>query len=190
MRAAWLMVCLMVLCAAARPGVPAPTEGGVKPATAGPSLPRSVDGQVGVPLILDPSEALLAAMPGVRLERLAYGESQVALVNATGLRENHPPAVCLRAGGFEIMNRAEEQHQGNCLVHLLVRRQGLTSHFYFTYLDQDGAPAGTCGYWTQLGAATWRRLTGRQGTWTTLQVLHGDASRAKAVITELIRRTR
>jgi len=181
------MAVLMGLCAAVRPGAPAPTEGPAR-AAFGPSLPAAAGGHVAVPLPLGPSEALLATMPEVSLERRAYGESQVGLVNARGLRENHPPAVCLRAGGFEVMDRAEEQHGASCLVHLKVRRAGRTSHFYFTYLKAGAEPRGACGYWTELAGATWRRITGRPGIWSTAQVMDSDQARARALLIDLIRR--
>ena len=89
------------------------------------------------------------------------------------------------------MERAELEHQGSCMVHLLVRRAGKISHFYYAYLHRGGASArGTCGYWTQVAAATWRRLTGQPGTWSTLQVMDPSSARARAVLTELIRRTK
>lgn len=186
MKGAWTLVLLMGLCAGLRPGAPEMVK---VPTAFGPHLPASAGGHAGVPLPMGPSEALLAGMPGVSLERMAYGASQVGLVNARGLRENHPPAVCLRAGGFEVMDRAEEQRGGSCLVHLKVRRQGRTSHYYFSYITAaQGNARGTCGYWTELAGATWRRLTGRPGTWSTVQVMDSDPARARTLLTELIRR--
>lgn len=190
MRACWLITCLLLLCACARPWVQPGTSTRTLGAT-GPTLPREVEGVPGKALALGTSEALLQAMPGVELQRRAYGESHAALVTAQGPRENHPPAVCLRSGGFEVMERAELEHQGSCMVHLLVRKGGRISHFYYAYLNGQGASArGTCGYWTQVAAATWRRLTGQPGTWSTLQVMDPSSARAKAVLTDLIRRTR
>ncbi len=190
MRLLWTFTWLMVICAGLRVGLqPATsTDGG---GLSGPSLPHTLSGREGVEVAMDASEALLAGMPGVNLQRRAYGESHVALVTAQGIRENHPPAVCLNAGGFEVMERSEEQEGRSCLVHLLVRRDNRLSHFYYSYLNRGGGEAtGTCGYWPQLAAATWRRLMGRSGAWTTLQVMDRDAARAKTLIIELIRRTK
>jgi len=184
----------ILLCAAARPAARSSAASAVVAADrAGPALPATLLGRPGRALERDASEALLAMVPGVRLERRAYGETAAALVTARGLRENHPPAVCLKAGGFELVERTEEHGQGHCVVHLEVRKGGTRSHHFYTYLAHgaDGAvSAGSCDFWRQVASAAWRRLTGRPGAWSTLQVMDRDAGQARAALHELIRRNR
>ena len=152
-------------------------------ATGGPRLPEVVDGVPGRPLAFGPSERLLADLPEVSVTRRAYGPTLVALVSTTGIREIHPPRVCLAAIGLEVVQRAEERIDGGCLVHLKVRGSGGTSHFLHTYLGQGKA---SCRFWSRAGKAMAARLAGRSRRWSTLQVMDRDARRARRVLAGLL----
>jgi len=154
-----------------------------------PSLPAVLNGQQGRSSPADASERLLAASPRVKLTRRVYGTTRVALLTTSGVKEHHPPKVCLEAEGFEVVNRQEEQSRAGCLVSLTVRsRDGVLGHFYYTYFNRQ---AVTCSFWRRAGSAAWARLRGRAGgNWSTLQVLDRDPARAREVITLLIHATR
>jgi hypothetical protein len=124
----------------------------------------------------------------VRLQRRAYGPTQVALVSSAGVKEHHPAAVCLRAAGYEVVQRRELRRPVGCLVQLRVRSaSGALAHFFFTY--SDGRTA-TCSYWRRAGAAALDQLLGRPRAWSTLQVLDTDAGRARRALETLLNQPR
>jgi hypothetical protein len=182
LRPAHLLLLALLGCAALKQrvwgwGAGSATEGA-------PVLPAAVDGERGRPLELGPSERLLAGQPGVTLERRAYGPSQVALVSTTGVRELHPPRVCLKAAGLEVVQRAEEHEGGACLVHLRVRDDDdRIAHLYYTYLGDGRA---SCDLWRRAGAAALARLGGRPARWSTLQLLDRDPRRARRRMLDLL----
>ena len=172
---------LLLACAATRPLI-----GGERPAAAGgapPHLPAVLAGERGVAAPLDRSERVLAAAPGVRLERRAFGPTQVALLTVPGLKEHHPPTVCLKAAGFEVAERTEEQSAHGCIGALRLRRAGAEAHFFYTYFDGQRT---TCSFWARALRGALAQLTGRRASWSTLQVMDSDRARARRAITALL----
>ncbi len=157
----------------------APATGEPRDPGDGPRLPATLAGEAGRSEALEPSERLLAARPGVALERRRYGASQVALLTTRGLRELHPPSVCLRASGREVVARAEEQGPRGCLGRLRLRRGEQLEHFYYAYFD--GART-TCSFWRRAALASWQQLTGAPAAWSTVQVMDRDPLRARRLL--------
>ncbi len=109
----------------------------------GPGLPAALAGSPGRALALGPSERLLARSPRVKLERRAYGTTQVALLRVRqGIKELHPPSVCLKAAGFEIVSRRRITIAGGgCLTAIKVRdKQKRLFHFIEGYLAGRTTP--------------------------------------------------
>ena len=175
------VVALLLVCAAARLLAGSGQRTAVDDAPL--HLPAALAGTRGVVAPLDRSERLLAAAPGVRLERRAYGSTQVALLTVQGLKQHHPPTVCLKAAGFEVAERAEEQSARGCLGALRLRRAGGEAHFFYTYFDGQRT---TCSFWTRVLRGALAQLAGRRASWSTLQVMDGDRARARRAITTLL----
>jgi hypothetical protein len=150
-----------------------------------PELPAALEGQRGEVAPLDRSEQVLAAAPGVALARRSYGPTQVALLTVSGLKEHHPPTVCLKAAGYEVTDRAEEQSAHGCLTMLRLRRSGAAAYFFYTYFDGQRT---TCSFWARVGRGALAQLAGRGATWSTLQVMDRDHARARRAITTLLTR--
>ncbi len=142
-------------------------------------LPETLNDTPGVVERPTAADAILDGKRHVRIERRRYGDIQVALSTVrAGVREHHPPTVCLRASGYEVIRRRELRLDATCLTLLTLRRDGKTSAFAFTYLDQEGAR--TCSLWRRIVDASAKRLLGRDApTWATLQVLAPNPSLAK-----------
>jgi len=178
-------VAVLVACAAGKLVL---RQGASPSAPAAVELPDALDGQPARPLPLGPSERLLARAPGVSLVRRAYGTSQAALVTTSGVRELHPPRVCLRAAGLEVVTRQEERTAAGCLVHLRVRdpraRTRTVSHLYHTYPRPDGA--ASCDFWRRAGGVVLARVSGRSVRWASLQVMDRDAARARRATLKLL----
>lgn len=179
------LLALLLGCAAARSMVHAERPAAPAP----PALPTALDGQDGRALPLGQAERALVRTPGVSVVRRAYGATQVALVSTAGIREVHPARVCLRAMGFEVAQRAEEQLAASCVVHLVVRdRSRRTAHFFHTYLDEG--LRGRCDFWGRTGAAALARLAGRSHRWSALQVMDRDPRQARRVLARLLENRR
>ena len=155
-------------------------------------LPARLMGHRGVVRPLSASEQLLARSPRTHLVRRRYGPTEVALVTTTGIKEHHPPAVCLRASGLEVSRRAEERVDAGCLVHLWVRPgdgSGPPAHFVYAYLHQGQV---SCDYSGRVARAVIHRLWAGSASgdprWTTVQVLDADPHRARRAANCLIRR--
>jgi len=176
-----IVVLLLLACAATRL-----LTGGDRPAAAGGAplhLPAALAGERGVVASLDRSERVLAAAPGVRLERRAFGPTQVALLTVPGLKEHHPPTVCLKAAGFEVAERTEEQSAHGCIGALRLRRAGAEAHFFYTYFDGRRT---TCSFWSRAFRGALAQLAGHHASWATLQVMDSDRARARRAITALL----
>ncbi len=143
----------------------------------GPVLPSALGGRAGRPVSLAPAERVLGRRPGVRLARRAYGQTRAALITTTGVKELHPPSVCLGAAGHEIRLQTEEQSRAGCLVRLDVHREGTSrATFYYTFFNGGEV---TCSFWQRAGMAAWARLTGASARWSVLQVMNRDPRRAR-----------
>lgn len=157
----------------------------------GPVLPPALGGRAGRPVSLGPTERVLAARPGVRLSRRTYGDTRVALISTTGVKELHPPTVCLGATGHEVSLETREQSGAGCLVRLDLHRSeaaGTSRHtYYYTFFNHR---AVTCSFWERAGRAAWARLSGDPGLWSVLQVMDRDPVRARAVMVALLQRMR
>jgi hypothetical protein len=157
-------------------------------------LPEQLDAVVGERVPLSPVEQRLASAPHVTILRRAYGSTQVSQVTVRGgVREHHPPTVCLRASGYEVVQRQERQAPGGCVVELRVRHTEDRKTQLFTYTYLDGADTKTkthCSLWRRVGSAVWARLAGSTSTWATVQVLDHDPQRARRVLESLIKRAR
>jgi hypothetical protein len=146
-------------------------------------LPPGLEGEAGHPVALAPSERVLAAAPGVSLERRRYGSSEAALLSTTGLRELHPPTVCLRASGLEVVERGEEPGPAGCVGALRVRAGQRELHFRYVFFDGRTV---TCKVWRRAVLAARQQLSGRPARWSMLQVMDGDASRARRRLLALL----
>jgi hypothetical protein len=177
------LVALVVLCAAARLAVARAPRARLEEGRGRPALPVRLGAEPGQPMPLDPSEKVLAAAPGVELSRRRYGTTQVALLTVRGLKEHHPPTVCLRAAGFEIVGRSEERTPSGCVAELRLRRGAETASFFHSYFDERHQ---TCSLWRRVGSAALAQLAGRSAQWSTLQVMDRDRARARRVIAALL----
>lgn len=188
-RATKIFVALLWLLALARvllPGAPrAAGRGAAWPAPLA-RLPAVLDGEAGLLLPLAPSERALAASPRVSLERRRYGRTEVALLASTGLKELHPPGVCLRAAGLRVVGRSEEPIAGGCLGWLRVRdgERGRDEK-HFGYLFFDGQVV-TCKLWKRALLAAGQQLAGRPARWITIQVMDADPVLARRRLLALL----
>jgi hypothetical protein len=174
-----LLAALLLGCAAAkslRGEVP-------RSALPAPSLPSALDGRAGRAVPLGPSEERLVTFSGAHLVRHRYGTSQVALLSASGIREHHPPSVCLKSTGHEVVQRTEESAPAGCLVRLQVRAGASVEHFYYTYLSGRSV---TCSYWRRAATSAWAVLKGKPMQWSTVQVMDRDPARARTLILTLL----
>lgn len=182
--------CLAVLtaCAAVRPALHRSRRTSSM-ASAPLELPPSLEGEPGRPVPLSASERTLSSAAGVSIARRAYGTTAVALASAQGLKEQHSPSTCLRAGGYEVILELSEETPVGCLTHLIVRRDTARSHFYYAVLDGDQV---SCSAWRRTLAAAWAGLLGRSRTLTSVQVMDSEEKRARtaigALLTALLRR--
>ena len=183
-----LLVLLLLGLGLVRLGPGQQTRAGA-PRSPAPVLPARLAGHPGITRPLGPSERALDRRPGVDLQQRRYGTTRVALVSTTGIKELHPPAVCLSATGHEVVFRVEQQSPEGCLVALTVHsgEAGLAT-FYHTYFSGQ-APA-TCSYWGRAAQTIWARLWGEPGRWSTVQVLDRDPRRARAAIIEALHKLR
>jgi len=179
-----LAACAALKLAVVRPPEAAPVNAVpfiTLPTALGPDAP-------GRPVALSPVERRLAAAAHVTIQRRRYGSTDISLVSvAGGVREHHPPTVCLDASGYEVIDRAEHKTAaGQCVVELRVRhRDGGAIHlFTYTYLSDRGQI--TCSLGRRVGGAIWDRLTGRQTRWATVQVLDAKPRRARRALRLLI----
>ena len=171
----WACALLRVLAAAV------PGRADQQPAP--PRLPSRLEGEPGRLLPLSRSERVLAASPGVTLERRRYGSSEVALLGSVGLKELHPPSVCLRASGLEIVERGEEQSPAGCLGWLRVRAGQREQHFRYVFFDGRTV---TCKVWRRALSALGQQLSGQPARWSMLQVMDGDPGRARRRLLALL----
>lgn len=154
------------------------------PRAAPPALPHQLQGHIGQRQPLAPSERRLAASPDVTVEHRTYHTTQVALVTTTGVKELHPPAVCLAATGHEVVLRREELSPEGCLVALTVRHQEQLWHYYYTYFNGRTA---TCDFWWRAATSAWARLSSQPTRWSTVQVMDRDPRQARVRIRLLLR---
>jgi hypothetical protein len=174
----WIVVAVALGVAALRGARARSSRSTARPPQVLLRLPATLDGQLGVVEMPTASDALLDGKRNVRIERRRYGAVAVALSTVrAGVREHHPPAVCLRASGYEITRRREQRAAASCLVLLELRREGRKSAFVYTYIDQRGRRS--CSLWRRVVDAGSARLLGRPApTWATLQVLAPDVKTA------------
>jgi Protein of unknown function (DUF3485) len=185
-----LALTVLAACAALKLAVVRPPPAAATGAAPFVKLPAALGtGVPGRPLALSPVEQRLAAAPHVTIERRRYGSTDVSLVSvAGGIREHHPPTVCLDASGFEVVERTEQTPpSGRCVVELRIRHRdgGPIQLFTYTYLSDRGQI--TCSLGRRVGGAIWDRLTGDQTRWATVQVLDAKPRRARRALRFLIR---
>lgn len=151
------------------------------------ALPQALLGEPGHIEALDPADARLARRRNVRIERRRFGATQVAVTTVRGgMREHHPPQVCLRASGFEVTRRRQLVVDGHCLVELTLRRAGRHHRYAYTYFDGQRS---TCSLYRRIGDAAAAQLLGRPAvTWATVAALDRDGPRARAVVLALLPR--
>lgn len=157
----------------------------------GLDLPSALFGRAGRPVSLGPTERVLAARPGVSLSRRAYGDTRAALITTTGVKELHPPTVCLGAAGHEVSRRTREQSRAGCLVRLDVHQPKevgtARATFYYTFFN---AGAVTCNFWVRAGRAAWATLSGAPVRWSMLQVMDRDPATARQAMVALLQELR
>lgn len=190
-RAICLVMILLGLCAGLRQVQGRGPDPRTRTVESRPMLPARIGPVLGEAAPLGASEQLLARRPGVAVERRRFGSTLAVLLTSQGLKEHHPPQVCLKAGGFEVMEQQTEHNPAGCVNHLTVRREGRPSHFFYTHLSASSHGAlfapGRCGFWPQALAAAWERLRGGEGTWSTVQVMDPDPDRARNVLDRIVR---
>ena len=178
-----LLVSALWVCALVRALAPT-APGRTLPASAEePHLPPRLESQAGLPLPLSAGERTLLSSDGVTLERRRYGWSEVALLSSTGLKQLHPPEVCLRASGLQVVDRGEEPSPAGCLGRLRVRDGERERHFFYVFLDGRTA---TCKTWRRAVLAAGQQLAGRPARWSMLQVMDGDPGRARRRLLALL----
>ena len=124
----------------------------------------------------------------MRLYRRSYGSTRVALISTSGVKELHPPSVCLGAAGHEVILRRTEQSNAGCLVRLDVRQgPARRATFYYTFFSSE---AVTCSFWERAGRAAWATLAGAPARWSLLQVMDRDPARARQAATTLLQNMR
>lgn len=148
-------------------------------------LPAALLGTVARVESLDPADARLARRRNVRIERRRFGPTRVAITTVRGgMREHHPPQVCLRASGFEVSRRRQLIIHGHCLIELTLRHGGKRHRYVYTYFDGQRS---TCSLYRRIGDAAAAQLLGRPAvTWATVAALDSDAARARAVVLALL----
>lgn len=188
-----LIVAMTVACLAR--GAVSLADGGALPSqhssVAGlpaPALPGSLQGRAWSPVTLGAAEGALARRPGVSLHRCSYGPTRVALISTSGVKELHPPTVCLGAAGHEVTLRRTEQSSAGCLVRLDVRQApGRSATFYYTFFSSE---AVTCSFWERAGRAAWATLARAPARWSLLQVMDRDPTRARLAAITLLQTMR
>jgi hypothetical protein len=142
----------------------------------GPALPQLLANEARTDLALERFERVLDGKPNVRLSKARYGSTQVSLVSVLGgMREHHPPAVCLKGEGYEIVDQRELAMARGCVSELTLRRGQRLSYFLYTYVDGEQQ---TCSLWRRLGSAVLQSVRGESATWTTIQLMDPDRARA------------
>ncbi len=185
-----LALTVLAACAALKLAVVRPPPAAATGAAPFVKLPAALGtGVPGRPLALSPVEQRLAAFFFFFFFFRRYGSTDVSLVSvAGGIREHHPPTVCLDASGFEVVERTEQTPpSGRCVVELRIRHRdgGPIQLFTYTYLSDRGQI--TCSLGRRVGGAIWDRLTGDQTRWATVQVLDAKPRRARRALRFLIR---
>jgi exosortase/archaeosortase family protein len=167
---------LLWVCAIARLAVALPASTGSRMLT--PRLPERLEADRGVVQPLSASEQILLAAPGVSLEHRRYGTTEVALLGTPGLKELHPPWVCLNGSQLEVVERGELASPAGCLGKLRLRdsqHPGREQHFFYVFFDDNTV---TCSFWRRTAIAVAQQLSGRPTRWSALQVMDPDPRRA------------
>lgn len=149
------------------------------PAAAARALPAALAGVRGRREPLGDTERRLVRGGRALVERRRYGSSLAALVTVTaGVRQHHPPSVCLRASGYEITRRRERRRADRCVVELTVRERASGRSLTFFYAYGDGRHQ-LCSLWRRIGIAAMQQLFGEHRSWWTAQLLDPDPARAR-----------
>lgn len=165
------------------------------PTTAAPvvapfELPTKIGGRLGRPMALSVAETKLASAPHVKISRMRYGASDVSLISVSGgIREIHPPTVCLKAEKFEVVKQREHTDGARCVVDLTLRsnKGGVRRFHSFVYTYTDGKNA-VCSFWQRIGSSVVARLLGKTKTWSTLQVMDRNGPAAHLLMSQLLNR--
>ncbi|MCB9557593.1 MAG: hypothetical protein H6707_15905 [Deltaproteobacteria bacterium] len=161
-----------------------------------PRLPATLLKTTGERLALGPSEvALLAQNRSVRIDRRRYRQLEATLLSSEAVRTLHPPEVCLRSDGLEVIEREERNTHDGCRVVLALRQRHpahsaahTTKRFLaYAFFSDDGNHLGAlrCG---ALWAAALAQLGRRPLRWTALSVMAPDKARAMRAFNELYQR--
>ncbi|MCK5799974.1 MAG: exosortase-associated EpsI family protein [Deltaproteobacteria bacterium] len=174
-----------ILCAGVRSCRDRPKARDLAPPARLISLPKSLGEIVATIEAPSAADAILDGKSNVRIERRRYGDVAVALSTVrAGVREHHPPAVCLRASGYEVMTRRETRDHGICVVELGLRHGQQREAFAYTYFDGHQT---TCSLWRRVTNAAAARILGRNApTWATLQVLAKTPVKARQSLLALM----
>jgi|GEM_PF-3881170 hypothetical protein len=180
------LVAVMTLCAGYR--LLATSGPAIVEVIAPVELPPETLGFKARSLPLSKAEEKLAQPTHVEILHRRYGTTDVSLVSvAGGLREIHPPSVCLKATGFEIVAQRQITDGPRCVVELKLRsgkgRNRIFHTFVYTYTDGETV---TCSFWRRIGSSAVARLTGKSKTWSTVQVMDRNAADAHALMMQLL----
>jgi hypothetical protein len=151
-------------------------------------LPGELAGAPGRAAPLSSSERVLARREGVRLTRVDYGTTQVALTTTRGVKELHPPEACLRAARSEIVTRVEEPVGRGCALRYELRTAGAaagSAWLYVVYLE-EGRPGPTCSALARFGRAALGQLSGHARAGASLEVMDRDRQRARERLDALL----